>query len=87
MFTKEALDNAEYYIRVSDEDSLVGATGMSTDDLKISGKILTVVAKIKDKEGNINTITLGGLANPDKWEANKNKIISAILGLETISED
>lgn len=87
MFTKEALDNAEYYVRVSDEDSLVGATGMSTDSLKISGKILTVVAKIKDKEGNINTITLGGLANPDKWEANKNKIISAILGLETISED
>jgi hypothetical protein len=87
LFTEEALQNAEYYVRVSDEDSLVGATGMSTEDLKINNKILTVVAKIIDKKGNINTITLGGLANPDTWEANKDNIITAINNLENKSEE
>lgn len=77
-FTKEAFDNAEYYIQVRDSDYLIGGTNLDQKKLKLNGKLITVVAKIKDAEGKEYSITLGSLANPETWKSNKNKILNAI---------
>lgn len=82
-FSKDAIDNAEFWI-VTTEDSnnerLIGLTTLQNDPNKklINGKIVKLVAKIKGKDGTIYTVSLGGLANPKTWEANKQKIKDSI---------
>lgn len=78
LFTKEALQNAKYYIRVSDEGRLVGLTGLDQDKLKINNKVVTLVVKVLDKEGNENTFTLGGLGNPVTWDNNYDSIMESL---------
>lgn len=77
-FTKESFDNMQYYIQVRDDDHLIGMTNLDQDKLKLNGKVITIVGKLKDNTGEEYSITLGALASPDKWEENKNNIISAI---------
>ena len=78
-FTKESFENMQYYIQVKDEDHLIGMTNLDQNQLKLNGKIITIVGKLKDaKTGEEFSITLGALASPDIWEENENNIISAI---------
>lgn len=78
-FTKESFENMKYYIQVRDNDHLIGMTNLNQDNLKLNGKVITIVGKLKDQSnGEEYSITLGALASPDKWRANRNKIISGI---------
>ena len=84
LFTRESLDNIEYYISVEDESNnnrLVGETkktGLSNEERSIiNGKVITVVAKIPVIKDGVTTtyeITLGGLANPKTWAENEQSI-------------
>lgn len=78
-FSKESFENIEYYIQVRDDDYLIGRTNLDQDKLKLNGKVITIVGKLKDQQtGEEYSITLGALANPDTWKANKASILSAI---------
>lgn len=78
-------DNMEYYVSIQDESpaaTLVGLTdnfknGLKSDKKLVSGKIVTLVAKIKDGD-NTYTVTLGGLANPVTWRQKEPDIRLAI---------
>lgn len=83
MFNKEDIENAEFYVRVEDDspnNKLIGLTTLknTSEEKLINNKIVKVVAKIKGKDGNIYTVSLGALANPKTWESNKNQIIENI---------
>lgn len=81
MFSKEEFDNAQYFISVEDEspnNSLVGLTNLDSNERTINGKIISLVAKIKDRDDKVYTVSLGGLANPETWEKNERKIRDAI---------
>lgn len=90
---RENIANAEYYISVQDADDsnrLVGLTDSEHPSLKnfkglrnekrdiVNGKVLSLVAKFKGKDGKTYEITLGGLANPKTWRDNEGKIRTAI---------
>lgn len=81
MFSKEEFENAQYFISVEDEspnNRLVGLTNLDSDKRTINGKVISLVAKIKDKDGKIYTVSLGGLANPETWEKNEAQIRASI---------
>lgn len=81
MFSKESFESAEYYISVEDQsenNTLIGLTDLDPDKRTINGKVVTLIAKIKDKKGNICELTLGGLANPQTWKQNESSIIERI---------
>ena len=81
MFSKEEFENAQYFISVEDEspnNSLVGLTNLDSDKRTINGKVISLVAKIKDRDGKVYTVSLGGLANPETWEKNEGEIRAAI---------
>lgn len=81
MFSKEEFENAQYFISVEDEspnNSLVGLTNLDSDKRAINGKVISLVAKIKDRDGKVYTVSLGGLANPETWEKNEGEIRAAI---------
>lgn len=80
-FTAESFTNAEYYISVEDatkNNTLVGLTDLNPDKRTINGKVVTLVASIKDKNGQVWELTLGGLANPQTWKANEADITRRI---------
>lgn len=80
-FTAESFTNAEYYISVEDatkNNTLVGLTDLDPDKRTINGKVVTLVASIKDKNGQVWELTLGGLANPQTWKANEADITRRI---------
>ena len=82
-FSKESFNNVEYFINVEEDNNttnhLIGLTTLEKDKKSISNKkIITLVAKLKDKEGNDCFITLGGLANPETWDKNKEEIKTSI---------
>lgn len=80
-FTKETFDNSEYFVSVedpSDNNQLVGLTDLDPDKRTINGKVVTLVAKIKDRNGEVWEVTLGGLANPQTWKDNESKISKSI---------
>lgn len=76
--SEEALNNIEYYIQVRDSDTLIGGTNLDQNKLRIKDKVITVVGKFKGSDGNTYSITLGGLADPETWQKNRNKIVSGI---------
>ena len=81
MFSKEEFENAQYFISVEDEspnNSLVGLTNLDSDKRTINGKVISLIAKIKDRDGKVYTVSLGGLANPETWEKNEGEIRAAI---------
>lgn len=81
MFSKEEFENAQYFISVEDEspnNSLVGLTNLDSDKRAINGKVISLIAKIKDRDGKVYTVSLGGLANPETWEKNEGEIRAAI---------
>ena len=87
LIPKDALEQAEYYISVEDEspnNTLVGLTSLDSDKRTINGKVITLKAKIrvgKDVTGDQDieyTLTLGGLANPERWEAEESNIRESI---------
>lgn len=80
-FTAESFTNAEYYISVEDateNNTLVGLTDLDPDKRTINGKVVTLVASIKDKNGQVWDLTLGGLANPQTWKDNEADITKKI---------
>ena len=80
-FTAESFTNAEYYISVEDateNNALVGLTDLDPDKRTINGKVVTLVASIKDKNGQVWELTLGGLADPQTWKANEADITRRI---------
>lgn len=80
-FTAESFTNAEYYISVEDatkNNTLVGLTDLDPDKRTINGKVVTLVASIKDKNGQVWELTLGGLADPQTWKANEADITRRI---------
>lgn len=77
-FTKKSFKDASYHIQVKDNDYLIGGTNLDVSKLKLNDKVISIVAKIKDTSGNICTISLGTLADPATWEANKANIVAAI---------
>lgn len=88
LFTKEALQQARFFIKVGDEDQLVGLSDLEQDQLNIGGKVITLIAKINDVNGIENTVTLGGLANPATWKANYTNIVNRINSrMSKVSEE
>lgn len=81
LFSKEAFENAQYFISVEDKstnNNLVGLTSLDPNKRTINGKVISLIAKIVGKDGRIYTISLGGLANPETWEKNERDIRAAI---------
>lgn len=80
-FSKESFNNAEYYISVenpTDSNKLVGLTDLDDKKRTINGKVITLVARISDKDGKEWEVTLGGLANPQTWKENEENIRKSI---------
>lgn len=80
-FSEDSFSNAEYYISVedpSDNNVLIGLTDLDNNQRTINGKVITLVAKIKDRNNQYWELTLGGLANPYTWEKNEDSIIKNI---------
>ena len=80
-FTAESFTDAEYYISVEDateNNTLIGLTDLDPDKRTINGKVVTLVASIKDRDGQVWDLTLGGLANPQTWKANEAEITRRI---------
>lgn len=83
LFDLDALKNARYFAVVEDNSNfnrLIGLTTLKEDKDKklINGKVVKIVAKIKGKDGNEYTVSLGGVANPITWKNNLVKIKAAI---------
>ena len=80
-FSKKSFEEAEYYISVEDPNQnnrLIGLTDLDPDKRTINGKVVTLVARITDTNGQTWDITLGGLANPQTWKQNESEIIKSI---------
>ena len=84
IFSKDSFNNIQYFIKVEDESDsnrLIGLTkgsGLSNENRTIRGKVIKLVAKLKGKDGNIYSVSLGGLNSPDTWARNANSIKEAI---------
>lgn len=78
LFNEQSFNNIQYYLQVKDDDSLIGLTNLDSDKIKIEGKVFSIVVAIKGNDGVEYKLTLGTLANPDTWKANKDNITSAI---------
>ena len=84
IFSKDSFNNIQYFIKVEDESNsnrLIGLTkgsGLSNEDRTIRGKVIKLVAKLEGKDGNIYSVSLGGLNSPDTWARNANSIKEAI---------
>ena len=84
IFSKDSFNNIQYFIKVEDESDsnrLIGLTkgsGLSNEDRTIRGKVIKLVAKLEGKNGNIYSVSLGGLNSPDTWARNANSIKEAI---------
>ena len=84
IFSKDSFNNIQYFIKVEDESDsnrLIGLTkgsGLSNEVRTIRGKVIKLVAKLEGKDGNIYSVSLGGLNNPDTWARNANSIKEAI---------
>ena len=84
IFSKDSFNNIQYFIKVEDESDsnrLIGLTkgsGLSNEDRTIRGKVIKLVAKLEGKDGNVYSVSLGGLNNPDTWARNANSIKEAI---------
>lgn len=81
LFSKEALENAQYFISVEDEspnNRLVGLTSLDSDKRTINGKVISLIARFEDRDGKTYTVSLGGLANPETWEKNEGEIRASI---------
>ena len=84
IFSKDSFNSIQYFIKVEDESDsnrLIGLTkgsGLSNEDRTIRGKVIKLVAKLEGKDGNIYSVSLGGLNNPDTWARNANSIKEAI---------
>lgn len=79
LFDESAFDNVETYITaddVTDENNLIGLTNLKNNKRAVRGKFISIIAKLKGRDGNMYTITLGGVANPDTWEEYISKILS-----------
>ena len=79
MFDESAFDNIETYItteEVTDDNKLIGLTNLKNDKREVLGKLISLVAKIKGRDGTIYTVTLGGVANPNIWEEYADSIIN-----------
>ena len=80
IFSKDSFNNIQYFIKVEDESDsnrLIGLTkgsGLSNENRTIRGKVIKLVAKLEGKDGNIYSVSLGGLNNPDTWARNANSI-------------
>ena len=84
IFSKDSFNNIQYFISIEDESDsnrLIGLTkgsGLSNENRTIRGKVIKLVAKLEGKDGNIYSVSLGGLNNPDTWARNANSIKEAI---------
>lgn len=84
IFSKDSFNNIQYFIKVEDESDsnrLIGLTkgsGLSNEDRTIRGKVIKLVAKLEGKDGNIYSVSLGGLNSPDTWAKNAKYIKEAI---------
>ncbi len=84
LFDEDAFKNIEYYVKIediSDSNRLIGLTkglGLENEKRGIQNKVIKVVAKLKGRDGNIYSISLGGLNNPETWKQNAPKIKAAI---------
>lgn len=84
IFSKDSFSNIQYFISVEDESDsnrLIGLTkgsGLSNENRTIRGKVIKLVAKLEGKDGNVYSVSLGGLNNPDTWARNANSIKEAI---------
>lgn len=84
IFSRDSFNNIQYFIKVEDESDsnrLIGLTkgsGLSNEDRTIRGKVIKLVAKLEGKDGNIYSVSLGGLNSPDTWARNANSIKEAI---------
>ena len=80
-FSQQSIDNAEYYISVEDpseNNQLIGLTDLDSDKRAINGKVVTLIARIPDRNGQFWELTLGGLANPQTWKDNEEGIRKSI---------
>lgn len=71
IFSKESFENAKFYLRAEDKNDtnfLIGLTSLKEDPKLINGKILTLVAKLKNNKDEECIITIGGAANPGTWQ-------------------
>lgn len=81
-FRLDSINNAEFYIRVDTkqpENDLIGLeNGLDSNKRDINNRVISIVAKIKNNEGKICTLTLGTIANPETWAANEENIRRSI---------
>lgn len=73
-----SLSQLQYYVQIKDSDHLIGETNLKQEGLTIDDKVITVICKFKDINGEWNSITLGALASPKKWSTNIDLIKSGI---------
>lgn len=80
LFNEESFNNAEFYITSedgTDENTLIGLTNLHNDKRLINNKLITIIAKLKGKDGNIYTVTLGGVAKPNTWKQYANILLTS----------
>lgn len=83
-FSEDSFKNAKYFVKIEDVTNfnrLIGlteGTGLTNENRPINGKVVKLIAKITGNDGVEYTLSLGGLNNPDTWEANRNTIEEAI---------
>ena len=83
-FSKEAFDNAKYFIKTesaSDTNTLIGftkGTGLTNEDRTYNGKIIKLIAKITGNDGIEYTLSLGGLNRPNTWVKNEDALKASI---------
>lgn len=84
IFSKDSFNNIQYFIKIEDEtdsNRLIGLTkgsGLDNDHRTVRGKVVKLVAKLEGKDGNIYSVSLGGLNSPDTWARNAKSIKEAI---------
>lgn len=81
-FTKENFENAKFFIKVeepTESNKLIGLTDLKNEERTIgNGKVVKLIAKIKDRNNVEWELSLGGLANPKTWKDNKKAIKDAL---------
>ena len=86
IFDESSFENVETYITAedaTDDNTLTGLTNLKNDERLTKGKLITIIAKLKGKDGNTYTVTLGGVAKPETWE----KYADIILGSNKATDE
>jgi len=81
-FSKENFDNAKFFIKIeeaNDSNLLVGLTDLENEKRAIgNGRIVKLIARFNDNNGNSFDVSLGAFANPETWRKGLNTIKTSL---------